>query len=98
MMDPRLHRVLLPRVDGRPGNQEVRRFNSLGIQSMVDDTLQRLKNNSAILEVELESEDGEKELRSVLAAKLGGHWSIGGFLEFRNRKNYTTGVKVLLDW
>jgi hypothetical protein len=98
-MDPRLHKLIMPRTDGRPGTQEVRRFNDLSMQSVIDDALARVEENSAIVEVNVEKQgEGRPQVEAILAAKLGGHWSIGGSLGYVDRDHWSAGGKVVFSW
>jgi hypothetical protein len=93
-MDDRLHRSVLPNVlGGSPVT--VQRFNDAALQAQIETVLGGLKNNSVILEVHLDNEEG---LRGVAAAKLGGHWSIGLIGELDRTKRWDVGARIGFAW
>jgi hypothetical protein len=93
-MDNRLHRVVMP---GGAGGAPVtvQRFNDTQTQAAVEAALANLKANSAILDVRINNEDG---VRGVVAAKLGGRWSVGLIGELDRQKDWAAGVRVGFSW
>lgn len=98
-MDPRLHKVLMPGLPGFDHDvHEIRRFNDLRLQHYIDEALKDVEENSAVFEVGVETENGEKKVEAFIGAKLGGHWSIGGSLGFQDRQNWDANAKVTFSW
>jgi len=94
LMDDRLHRVVMPNVAGG-APVTVQRFNDAQTQAAVEAALANLKANSAILDVRINNEDG---VRGVVAAKLGGSWSVGLIGELDRKNNWQAGARVGFSW
>lgn len=92
-MDARLHKAVMPTSTGT--SITVQHFNDLAIQQAVDGALSKLDSNSAILDVNFGPQDG---VRAVVAAKLGGHWSVALVGNVKDRKDWNGGARVKFDW
>ena len=91
-MSSLLEKRLLPMGGGM--YQERRLFSDAVIQGHIDDALQSVEGEGAVLDVRLDN----NKVAAVMAARLNNQWSIGLVVEREHTGEFSAGAKVVFDW
>jgi hypothetical protein len=73
---------------------EKRLFSDTMIQSHIDEALQSVEGDGAVLDVRL----NDQKVAAVMAARLNDQWSIGLVVEREHTGEFSAGAKVVFDW
>lgn len=91
-MHPMLEKRMIP--VGSGFSLEKRMFSDAIIQGHIDQALQSVDGNGAVLDVRID----DQKVAAVMAARLGDQWSVGLVVEREHTGELSAGAKVVFDW